>query len=142
MIDKSSTTKKRSKKERQKAFLAEFAQNANILLSAKRAGIDRTTVYIWLEHDQDFSFAFNQAKEDANDMLRAEVYRRAIEGVPEKVWQLGKYCGETTKYSDTLLIFLCKARMPEFRDKGLTINNVLPKEYNFDPNIDGVEDRG
>jgi hypothetical protein len=139
MSNEKATTKKRSQKERQKLFLAEFAQNANILLSAQKAGVNRCTVYKWLEHCPDFSFAFNQAKEDANDMLRAEVYRRAIEGVPEKVWQLGKYCGETTKYSDTLLIFLCKARMPEFRDKGLTINNVLPKEYNFDPNQDGVE---
>lgn len=141
MSNKSVTPQKRSKKERQKLFLEEFAQNANILLSARKAGVSRKTIYVWLEIDEDFSFAFNQAKEDANDMLRAEIYRRAIEGVPEKVWQLGKYCGETTKYSDTLLIFLCKARMPEFRDKGLTINNVLPKEYNFDPNIDGVEDR-
>lgn len=139
MNNKNSTPKKRSKKERQKLFLAEFAQNANVLLSAKRAGIDRTTVYVWLEHDEDFSFAFNQAKEDAKDVLRAEIYRRAVEGWEESLVSAGKFMGKVRRYSDTLLIFHSKALMPEYRDKGVTINNILPKVYEFDPNQDGVE---
>ena len=109
--------KKLSTKARQKLFLEAYAEQCNVLLAARSAGINRVTVYRWLEHDEDFSFAYNQAKEDAKDTLRAEIYRRAVEGWDEPVYQLGKYRGVVRKYSDTLLIFHSKALMPEYREK-------------------------
>lgn len=113
-----STPKKRlSTKARQKLFLEAYAEHANVLLSARVAGVNRTTVYVWLEKDEDFSFAYNQAKEDARDVLRAEIYRRALEGWDEDVYQLGKYAGTVHKYDTTLLIFHSKMLMPEYRDK-------------------------
>lgn len=122
------TPKKRvlSKKE---LFLDAFAEHGIVLKAAQSAGIDRRTVYKWLEHDEKFMLAFNQAKENARDIVRAEIHRRAIEGWDEEVYQLGKYAGTMRKYSDTLLIFHAKALMPEYRDKqhidvsgSLTIN--------------------
>lgn len=130
-----------STKDKQRAFLGAFAEHANVLVSARAAGISRQIVYTWLEHDEDFSFAYNQAKEDAKDILRAEIYRRAVEGWEEDVYSFGKFQGTVRKYDTTLLIFHSKALMSEYRDKGMTINNVLPKEYHFDPNQDGVTDR-
>lgn len=106
-----------STKDRQRLFLEEFAKHANVMLAAKAAGIHRSTVYVWLENDEDFSFAYNQAKEDAKDVLRAEIYRRAKEGWDEPVYQMGYYAGNVRKYSDTLLIFHSKALMPEYREK-------------------------
>ena len=112
------TPKKRpSTKQRQKAFLAAFAEHGNVLLSAQAAGINRVTVYRWLEHDEDFFFAYNQAKEDAKDVLRAEIYRRGKEGFDEAVYEMGVLTKTVRKYSDTLLIFHAKALMPEYRDK-------------------------
>lgn len=138
--------KKLTKRDKQALFLASFARNANVLLSAHLAGVSRQMVYKWLEHDEPFSFAYNQAKEDANDVLRAEIYRRGHDGVEEPIlsqgqlvyeyepvldeltgeqrkdekgklmWKRGKMV-TMRKYSDTLLIFLAKARMPEFREK-------------------------
>ena len=87
------------------------------MVSARNAGIHRSTVYEWLEHDTDFSFAYNLAKEDAKDILRAEIYRRGVEGWDEKVFQLGLYAGTVRKYDTTLLIFHSKMLMPEYRDK-------------------------
>ena len=117
--DKNLTPKKRqpNKKDAQKVFLASFSQNANVLLSARAAGVSRQTVYSWLEHDDDFSFAYNQAKEDAKDVLRAEIYRRAVEGWDEDVYQLAKFAGTVRKYDTTLLIFHAKMLMPEYREK-------------------------
>jgi len=106
-----------STKDRQRLFLEAFSEHANVLVSARAAGISRQIVYEWLEHDQDFSFAYNQAKEDAKDVLRAEIFRRAKEGWEEPVFQLGYLAGTVRKYSDTLLIFHTKALMPEYRDK-------------------------
>ncbi len=105
-IDTSLTPKKRfSKKQKQKVFLEAYAQHANILLSAREAGVSRQAVYQWLEHDEDFSIAYNQAKEDAKDVLRAEIYRRAVLGWDEPVFQVGKLAGVVRKYDATLLMF-------------------------------------
>jgi hypothetical protein len=119
MSDTKATSKKRRPTNRaaQLLFLESFAHNANVLLSAKSAQVNRGTIYKWLEHDENFSILYHQAELDANDVLRAEIDRRGREGWQEDIYQLGKYCGQATKYSDTLLIFLAKARMPEFRDK-------------------------
>lgn len=130
-----------STKDKQRLFLEAFAEHANVLVSARAAGISRQIVYTWLEHDEDFSFAYNQAKEDAKDVLREEIYRRGKEGWEEDVYSFGKFQGTVRKYDTTLLIFHAKMLMPEYREKGVTINNVLPKEYHFDPSQDGVEDR-
>ena len=109
----------------QKAFISEYELCGNIMLSCKRANIDRSTFYQWLEHDDDFSFAYNLAKEDAKDTLRAEIYRRAHEGWDEDVYQLNKFAGTVHKYSDTLLIFHAKMLMPEYRDKSqVDVNNT------------------
>lgn len=121
----SSTHKKRRKgqhmtaKERQEAqdaFLKAYEKTANILTAAEQVGIDRTLVYYWLEHDEQFGFAYNLADKAANMRIEAEIHRRGVEGYQEPVWQMGQYCGQITKYSDTLLIFYAKRRMPEYRD--------------------------
>ena len=101
----------------QAAFLAAFQETANLTSASEAAGIDRTLVRYWQEHDETFSFQYHAAEEVANDRLRAEIVRRAVEGWEEPVYQLGRYAGTIRKYSDTLLIFQAKARMPEYRDK-------------------------
>ena len=114
---KLTVVKKATKQEKQRRFLEAFAEHANVLLSARAAGISRQMVYKWLEHDEAFSFAYNQAKEDAKDILRAEIYRRAVEGWDEPLVSAGKLVGKVRKYSDTLLIFHSKMLMPEYREK-------------------------
>lgn len=140
-VDSSLTPKKEpTTQDKQAAFLVAFAQTAIVLSSAHEAGISRQTVYAWLEHDEAFSFAFNHAKEDARDVLRAEIYRRAKEGWDEPVWGPTALKGVVRKYSDTLLIFHAKALMPEYREKSATVNVVLPKEYvGFNPELEGSE---
>jgi hypothetical protein len=113
--------------ERQKAkevFLQAFAMTANVRAACIRAGIDRSQVYRWQEHDETFSMQFKQASEDANDVIRAELFRRAVQGIEKPVVSLGRVVyGKDEKplmervYSDSLLSLLAKARMPEFRDK-------------------------
>lgn len=121
----SSTHKKRRKgqrmtskerKETQEAFLKAYEKTANILTAAEQVGIDRKLVYYWLEHDEQFGFAYNLADNAANMNIEAEIHRRGVQGWQEPVWQMGQYCGKITKYSDTLLIFYAKRRMPEYRD--------------------------
>jgi hypothetical protein len=81
------------------AFLASFAATGNVLLSAKGAGIDRSVPYDERKRNPRFAAAWEQAEEDAIQLLEAEARRRAMSA------------------SDVLLMFLLKARRPAvYRD--------------------------
>lgn len=102
-------------------FLDAFAQTAIILVACRSANINRTTVDYWKDRDPDFRLRFRQAEAEANDRIDAEIHRRAIQGVrrTKGVYYKGNLVGseEIVEYSDTLLIFLAKARMPDrYRD--------------------------
>lgn len=86
-----------------KAFLDAFAETGIVLAAAQASGIGRASVYRWLEHDEEFALAFHQAEEDSTQRLERAAYERATRSVEP---------------SDTLLIFLLKARRPErYRDR-------------------------
>ena len=116
-----------SKIERQRLFLQAYAEHANVTLAARAAHIPRQRIYEWLEHDERFSLQFNQAKEEAKDTIRAEIYRRGVEGWDEAQFSAGKRMGTIRKYSDTLLIFHAKMLMPEYREKSTVDVNTTTK---------------
>lgn len=99
-------------------FLEHFAVYGNVTRACEHAEINRTTVYVWQEHDEEFAAAFREAEIQATEVLEAEARRRAVEGVTtttpiySRKGQLLHTLVET-KYSDTLLIFLLKARAPD-----------------------------
>jgi len=103
--------------EAQERFLAAFARIGVIRHAAKAAKVDRSTVYDWQEHDAAFSVRFGQARAESDDRIREEIHRRAALGLLKPVYQGGKLVGTIREFSDTLLIFLAKARMPEFREQ-------------------------
>ena len=116
------------RKTAQETFLQTFSMTANVRAACMKAGIDRSQVYRWQEHDEAFSQRFKQAELDANDLIRAELFRRAVQGYDKPVTSFGKQVyviDEHDKpkplmervYSDNLLALLAKARMPEFREK-------------------------
>ena len=150
----SSTLKKRRKGQRmtveqrdaaQKQFLEVYERTANILTAADEVKIDRSLVYYWQEHDEQFSLAFKIADKAANANIEAEIRRRAMDGVEEPILSQGHVVYEyepvvdehgdqeyddrgkpkykrgkmltTRKYSDVLLMFYAKRRMPEYREK-------------------------
>lgn len=119
---------KAERQQVQEKFLKSFAMTANVRAACMAAGISRTTVYEWQEKDETFSLRFKQAELDANDVIRAELFRRAVQGVEKPVVSMGKIVYTTDEkdkpkplmervYSDSLLALLAKARMPEFREK-------------------------
>lgn len=101
-----------------KRFLEEFGQTGIISHAAETVGIDRHTVYYWQEHDEVFAQAYKQAELRSTEVLETEARRRALDGVDKhrRVYDnRGNLIDEYTEttYSDTLLIFLLKARAPE-----------------------------
>jgi hypothetical protein len=99
--------------EKRVKFLARLAEGASVHAAATAAGIGRSTAYEWREAEPEFSKAWDDAVEAGTDALEDEAIRRARDGVDEPIFYQGEKCGLVRKYSDTLLIFMLKARRRE-----------------------------
>jgi hypothetical protein len=98
--------------EKKALFLDAYVEEGTILHAAKRSGIGRQTHYDWINNDPEYVARFQQAREEATQMLEREARRRAIEGTRKPVYHQGKVVDTVLEYSDTLLIFLMKAARP------------------------------
>lgn len=119
--------------EKEREFLdALIASGGNVTEACRVCGIGRRTVYDWRSEDEVFEAAFKQACEYGTDVMEDEVTRRAFQGTEKPVFYLGNECGRIREYSDTLAIFMLKARRPEkFKDRSsvdTTLNGVVQIE--------------
>lgn len=96
-----------------KKVLDALAKVGVITYAARKAGVARQTVYDWCAADPDFKVAFDEALVASTELLETEAYRRAHDGVLKPVFQGGERVGSIREFSDTLLIFLLKARRPD-----------------------------
>ena len=109
-------------------FLTGLRSGLSVAAAADQAGVARTTSYYWRDRDSDFAALWDAAIEDGTDRLEDEAFRRALEGVEKPVFYQGKPVGRVRDYSDSLLMFMLRARRGEkFReqarhDKKETIN--------------------
>ncbi len=119
----------------QPAFVAALRETGIIRAACEAAKVGRRTAYDARETNPDFARAWDEALEDAADLLEQEAVRRARMGVREPVIYQGRACGiwindagdvvaedtpgarmiplTVTKYSDSLLIFLLKGIRPD-----------------------------
>lgn len=98
---------------RRKRFIEILAQTANVTESAKQAGLDRSAMYRLREKSESFRAAWDEAMNQALDDLEATLLERAAHGVEKPVFYGGKACGTVRQYSDTLAMFLLRAKRPE-----------------------------
>jgi hypothetical protein len=98
---------------RQRAFLAAFVNNGAVVHAARAARVSRSVVYHWRRTDESFERRFQEALEDAAEVIEAEARRRAVDGWQEEVYQQGRLVGTVTRYSNTLLALLLRCRRPE-----------------------------
>ncbi|AEV24612.1 hypothetical protein Dsui_0192 [Azospira oryzae PS] len=95
------------------AFLLALEDTANVTKACKKSRLARRSAYEWRDDDPDFARAWDEALERGTDALEDEAVRRATEGTLKPVFYKGQKCGSVREYSDTLLIFMLKARRPE-----------------------------
>jgi hypothetical protein len=107
------------KKGWQSVFLTELAARGVIKDACAVAGVSRQAAYKARERSATFAAQWDQAIEEAADVMEREAFRRAVEGVEKPVFgSLGAkmgagVVGHIQEYSDTLLIFLLKGIRPE-----------------------------
>ena len=104
-------------KPKQRAFLAAYAVCGGISRAAKLAQTPRTNHYEWMLNNAEYAATFEDAKEQACELLEQEARRRAVDGVKKPVFYKGKKIASVVEYSDNLLMFLLKSLKPErYRD--------------------------
>ena len=103
---------KRTAKKDERFFLA-LASGAPVGKACKAAGYGRTAVYAYRTEDADFAQRWQEADDEAVELMEAEADRRAIKGTLKPVFHLGVRCGSIREFSDTLLIFRLKAKRPD-----------------------------
>jgi hypothetical protein len=106
------------------AFLNAFAAEANWTGACRQAGISRNLPRVWEEHDTDgFVPRLAEARSKAEDVLRAEIHRRAITGISE-VKETRELRGDRLVLvrtearlvkSNGILMRLAEAWLPEFK---------------------------
>lgn len=100
------------------AFLAGLRDGKSITAASLDAGIGRRSVFEWRLAEPDFAAAWDEAVEEGTDRLEDEAHRRARDGTTKPIFHQGQMCGAVQEYSDTLMIFMLKARRrSKFGDK-------------------------
>lgn len=99
-------------------FLKEIAEGASVKDAGDAAGIGSRALYSRRKTDPDFRREWCEAAEVGTRLLEQEAQRRAYHGTLKPVFFKGEQCGTIREYSDTLMMFLLKARKPdEYRDR-------------------------
>ena len=105
------------KRDWKPAFIEVLRATGNVTLAAQHAGQSRNQVHDVRQRSKRFAAQWDNALEEATDLLEAEAWRRALTGIDEPVFYKGKVVGSTKKYSRPLLMFLLEAHRPQkFRD--------------------------
>lgn len=104
-------------------FIAALRATGHVGKAVEACAAGRSTVYAWRKKDLAFRAAWTEAEDAATDDLLAEATRRAFLGTVKPVVYKGMIAKRITdegtvedlyirEYSDTLLMFLLKARDP------------------------------
>lgn len=104
---------------KRKKFLDSLVETGgNVSRSCLCAGVSKVAAYAWRNDDRDFATEWDEAVETGTEAMEEEARRRAYRGVDKPVFYQGEECGTIREYSDTLMIFLLKARKPDkYREK-------------------------
>ena len=107
------------KRDWRPAFIEVLRETGNVTLAAQHVGQSRNQVHDVRQRSKRFAAQWDDALEEATDLLEAEALRRAVIGVEKPRYYKGKVVVSTKKYSDPLLMFLLEAYDPQmFGDGG------------------------
>ena len=84
---------------KKKRFIETLAAQGTVSHAAQAAGVSRNTAYRWRQEDQEFARLWDEAHENAVDVVESVLYQSALSG------------------NIVAMIFYLKAHRPIYRDK-------------------------
>ena len=115
-------TPKKARKHWKPLFLDTLRRTGNVVRAANNADVARQVVYRARGSSTKFKADWDEALEEARELLESEARRRAEIGVEEPVFYQGEIVGHIRKYSDNLLMFLLKAHWPQKFRENVTVD--------------------
>jgi len=91
----------------------------SISAACRAIGVSRTCIHAHRHAEPEFNALVEDALLEGGELLEDEARRRAVEGVDKPIFgRDGRVLTTVHEYSDTLLIFLLKGRMPQkYKDR-------------------------
>jgi hypothetical protein len=117
--------KKASKPGWPNRFLKALARCGTVSHASRIAGVSNRHAHRQREKDPRFAQAWIEAERRFTDRAERELFRRAIDGVEEPIYQGGKLVGTKLVYSDSLLLAVVKARKPDLYRERSTVEHAL-----------------
>ena len=101
------------KEEDKKKFIEVLRETDNGRLAARACGFALRSFQEHKKKDQEFSDAWDEARDEAVDILKREAWRRAFAGTRKPIMYQGKVIGVVREYDTDLIKFLMEASHPE-----------------------------
>lgn len=89
-------------------FFEMFSEFGMVAMACRNAKVSRSTVYLERKENPAFSERWDEIESETTDEMERAAYERAVDGVVKPT-----AFGNVKVYSDTLLIFMLKARKPD-----------------------------
>ena len=99
--------------EQRQRFLEALAEHRNATMAARAAGITRRAALDLKARDPDFAAEWDDAEQEATDLLEHAARDWAMNGVEVPVFYHGESKGATKLYSEELLLLFLRAERPE-----------------------------
>ncbi|WP_419729538.1 hypothetical protein [Lichenicola sp.] len=118
-------------------FLNTLGKTGNASAACRASGLSRRQLNMLKQRDPVFATAYSEALDEAADVLEAEAWRRALEGIPHPVMKAGQpvfdqSTGEAVtvqRYSDPLLVLLLRGCKPAKFAQRTAASGAAPDPY-------------
>ena len=118
-------------------FLTTLGQTGNASAACRASGLSRRQLNLLKQRDPVFATAYGEALDEAADVLEAEAWRRALEGIAQPVMKAGQpvldqSTGEAVtvrRYSDPLLVLLLRGCKPAKFSQRSAASGAVPDPY-------------
>lgn len=105
-------------KKNMRDVLLHLCELGNVSEACRRAGCSRRGIYQRADRDEEFGAAFEEARTIGWCGFEDDTFDLAYYGWQEPVFHDGEVCGEKTRHSPALRMFMLKAHKPDvYRDR-------------------------
>lgn len=115
----------KKKRDWKPVWLTAFAETGMVSAACREAKVGRSTVYD-ARIDEEFARSWDEIEHETTDQMECEAYRRAVKGVTKPLVSAGRRVCDVQEYSDTLLIFMLKARKPKVYRDNVRVEHTGP----------------